>query len=179
MNTTPAHPELRNRRGDYGFDASTQGLLPVGLGGLLAAGLAARLVRRSRAVALLASGASLALLSTFAVYLHTTRRGKFAVWEELLDGLPLRGDERVLDVGCGRGAVLAMVAKLVPDGHATGLDLLDERPVRQSPRGDPPQPGAGGRERPLRDPHRRHAGHALPGRQLRPGGQQYGHPQHR
>jgi arsenite methyltransferase len=123
MNTTIAHPELRDRRGDYGFDASTQGLLPVGLGGLLAAGGAAAFARRSRAVAVLASGASLALLSTFAVYLHTTRRGKFAVWAELLDGLPLRGDERVLDMGCGRGAVLAMAAKLVPRGRAVGLDL--------------------------------------------------------
>src|SRR4051812_37815229 len=121
MNPTVAHPELRDRRGDYGFDASTQGLLPVGLGGLLAGGVAARLARRSRAVAVLASGASLALLATFALFLHTPRRGKFAVWAELLDGLPLRGDEQVLDVGCGRGAVLAMAAKLVPHGHAIGL----------------------------------------------------------
>jgi SAM-dependent methyltransferase len=123
MSTTIAHPELRDRRGDYGFDASTQGLLPVGLGGLLAAAVAARLARRSRAVALLASVASLALLATFALYLHTTRRGKFAIWADLLEGLPLRGDERVLDLGCGRGAVLAMVAKLVPRGRAVGLDL--------------------------------------------------------
>jgi ubiquinone/menaquinone biosynthesis C-methylase UbiE len=28
-----------------------------------------------------------------------------------------------LDIGCGRGAILAMVAKLIPDGQAVGLDL--------------------------------------------------------
>jgi arsenite methyltransferase len=27
-------------------------------------------------------------------------------WERILDRLGLRGDERVLDMGCGRGAVL-------------------------------------------------------------------------
>jgi ubiquinone/menaquinone biosynthesis C-methylase UbiE len=65
---------------------------------------------------------SLALLGTVVNYLHTTRRGKFAVWAELLDGLQLRGDERALDMGCGRGAILTMVAKLVPAGQAVGLD---------------------------------------------------------
>jgi hypothetical protein len=33
----------------------------------------------------------LVLLVTLVSYLHTTRRGKFAVWAELLDGLQLRG----------------------------------------------------------------------------------------
>ncbi|GIM91477.1 class I SAM-dependent methyltransferase [Paractinoplanes toevensis] len=57
-----------------------------------------------------------------ALYLHTTTRGKFAVWAEILDGLALRGDEQVLDLGCGRGAVLIAVAKRLPDGHVTGAD---------------------------------------------------------
>jgi len=35
---------------------------------------------------------------------HFTLRGKFLVWAELLDQLNLRGDERILDMGCGRGA---------------------------------------------------------------------------
>src|SRR5262245_21523677 len=32
---------------------------------------------------------------------HTSRRGKFIVWSELLDELKLRGNERILDIGCG------------------------------------------------------------------------------
>src|SRR5579875_1360418 len=119
-----AHPELRQRRGDYGFDAPLQGLVPTGVGGLLLAGLAAIQKRsghhRAAAAELLSS---LVLLLTFGIYWHTTRRGKFAVWADLLEGLQLRGNEQVLDVGCGRGAVLAMVAKLLPNGHAVGLDL--------------------------------------------------------
>jgi arsenite methyltransferase len=115
---------LRGHRADYGYDAPLTGLLPPGAGGLVAAVLAvyhARHGRRSLAAVELAS--SLVMLLTFAIYLHTTRRGKFAVWADVLEALQLRGDEHVLDMGCGRGAVLAMAAKLVPRGHVTGVDL--------------------------------------------------------
>lgn len=60
-------------------------------------------------------------------FLHATRRGKFRVWDALLDDLALRGDERVLDVGCGRGAVLLAVAARLPAGRATGIDLWRTR----------------------------------------------------
>ena len=56
-------------------------------------------------------------------YLHTTRRGKFRVWRELLAGLGLRGDERILDLGCGRGAVLLSAAKRLTTGRAVGIDI--------------------------------------------------------
>lgn len=45
------------------------------------------------------------------------------VWAELLDKLGLRGDERILDVGCGRGAVLLMAAQHLTTGRAAGVDL--------------------------------------------------------
>jgi len=62
-------------------------------------------------------------LFTAAIYFHATTRGKFRIWAELLDDLPLGGDEYCLDMGCGRGAVMAMLAKRVPRGHVVGLDL--------------------------------------------------------
>ena len=62
-------------------------------------------------------------LATLASYMYSTRKGKLRVWSELLDGLHLRGDEQVLDMGCGRGAVLSMAAKRLDRGHAFGLDL--------------------------------------------------------
>ncbi|MGW0779895.1 class I SAM-dependent methyltransferase [Streptomyces sp. NPDC002913] len=64
------------------------------------------------------------------LYLHSTLRGKFLVWEEQLDALCLSGDEHVLDLGCGRGAVLTAVARRVPKGRVTGVDLW--RSVDQS-----------------------------------------------
>jgi arsenite methyltransferase len=59
--------------------------------------------------------------------LYASRRGKFAVWAELLDRIALRGDERVLDLGCGRGAVLLMVAQRLTTGRAVGVDLWKRR----------------------------------------------------
>jgi len=56
-------------------------------------------------------------------FLWTTWRGKFAVWTELLDELRLQGDEALLDVGCGRGAVLLSAAKRLPRGRAVGVDI--------------------------------------------------------
>src|SRR5262249_16743804 len=39
----------------------------------------------------------------------------------------LQGDERVLDMGCGRGAVLTAVAKRLTTGRITGVDLWSTR----------------------------------------------------
>lgn len=41
---------------------------------------------------------------------------------ELIAGLKLRGDEHVLDVGCGDGKITAEIARAVPRGSATGMD---------------------------------------------------------
>ena len=37
--------------------------------------------------------------------------------------LPLRGDERVMDAGCGTGRVTAELLKLFPRGRVVGVDL--------------------------------------------------------
>ena len=66
---------------------------------------------------------ALALAASLADYLYASMFGKFSVWADLLIGLGLRGDERILDIGCGRGAVLLMAAKLVPGGRTLGIDL--------------------------------------------------------
>jgi SAM-dependent methyltransferase len=134
MNAVPHHPELWQRHGDYGYDASVEGLMPLGIGGIVTASLASLHLRQERRwLGAVEAAVSIALLGTTAIYLHTTRRGKFAVWAELLEALPLHGDEQVLDAGCGRGAVLAMIAKLLPRGRATGLDLWTRDQSGNSP----------------------------------------------
>ncbi|MBW8711163.1 MAG: methyltransferase domain-containing protein, partial [Mycobacterium sp.] len=60
---------------------------------------------------------------TAALFIRTARVGKFEVWAEILEGLRLRGDETLLDLGCGRGAVLLAAAKLLPKGRAIGVDI--------------------------------------------------------
>ena len=45
-----------------------------------------------------------------------------AMGREVLDRLKLRGDERVLDAGCGTGRVTAALAERVPRGHVIAVD---------------------------------------------------------
>jgi ubiquinone/menaquinone biosynthesis C-methylase UbiE len=69
------------------------------------------------------AAAAAAFLANSGVYLHTTLRGKLRVWERELDRVGLRGDEQLLDMGCGRGAVLIAAARRLPTGRAVGADL--------------------------------------------------------
>jgi trans-aconitate 2-methyltransferase len=46
-----------------------------------------------------------------------------AEWaKDVLDRLPLRGDETVLDAGCGSGRVTAMLLERLPRGHVVAVD---------------------------------------------------------
>jgi arsenite methyltransferase len=103
-------------RADYGYDAGF--LMPVAAVACIAvivfaAVSASRILLLEGVIAFLMVGLGL----------HTSRRGKFLVWEELLDGLHLRGDEQVLDLGCGRGAVLVAAARRLPKGRSIGVDI--------------------------------------------------------
>jgi arsenite methyltransferase len=58
------------------------------------------------------------------LFLLYVKYGKFRHREFMLSMHAWRGDEQVLDVGCGRGLLLAGAAKrLGPEGHATGIDI--------------------------------------------------------
>ncbi len=48
---------------------------------------------------------------------------KRRLWRRTLESLALRGDERVLEVGPGRGAVLLTAARHLPGGHLVGIDI--------------------------------------------------------
>lgn len=60
---------------------------------------------------------------------------------ELIAKLKLRGDEHILDVGCGDGKVTAEIARSVPRGSVTGVDASQPMiafakqtfPVKQNP----------------------------------------------
>lgn len=43
--------------------------------------------------------------------------------------LKLRGDEQVLDVGCGLGKATIGVAKLLKEGKAVGIDIWDKKDI--------------------------------------------------
>jgi trans-aconitate 2-methyltransferase len=55
---------------------------------------------------------------------HSSQQQKWA--GEVLAKLSLRGDERVLDIGCGDGKITAGVAQCLPQGSVVGLDASAE-----------------------------------------------------
>lgn len=52
-----------------------------------------------------------------------SRKGKLDLRDQILESLPWRGDEKVLDVGCGRGLMMIGAAKRLKTGKATGIDI--------------------------------------------------------
>ena len=52
----------------------------------------------------------------------SSRVAKLKLRDRILDGFSWRGDETVLDVGCGRGLMLIGAAKRLKTGKATGVD---------------------------------------------------------
>jgi len=73
-------------------------------------------VRGKPAAAAVTGAAGAAIATTAALFIRATRVGKFEVWAEILEDLELRGDETLLDLGCGRGAVVLAAARLLPNG---------------------------------------------------------------
>src|SRR5262249_32622057 len=115
------------QRGNYGFDApffpAIFGVLSVG------AGVGAFICWREWVIrtAVLMTFYFLFFFMNVTSFVYTTRRGKFLEWERILDGLHLRGDEAVLDMGCGRGAVLTAVARRLTTGRVTGIDIWSKK----------------------------------------------------
>lgn len=79
--------------------------------------------RGNRTRAALAATAGAGIAGVAGLWVYVSRAGKFRVWGDILDGLGLWGDEMLLDMGCGRGAVLHAAAKRLTRGRAIGIDL--------------------------------------------------------
>jgi arsenite methyltransferase len=59
-----------------------------------------------------------------AFMIWSSRVAKLSLRDRLLDSMQFKGDEKVLDVGCGRGLMLIGAAKrLTKMGRATGIDI--------------------------------------------------------
>jgi len=104
------------RKGSYGIDAPY--MLPV-LGILFAINAVNAVISRKIPPLI----AAMVILFCGFWGLHTSKRGKFLVWADLLNELKLRGDEKILDLGCGRGAVLFLAAQHLTSGTAVGVDI--------------------------------------------------------
>jgi arsenite methyltransferase len=111
------------RRGNYGYDAPYALLMFGSLVAVSALCMVFAWWRMSPHAARIITLYFVLLLANTASFFYTTRRGKFLEWESILDRIHLRRDELVLDMGCGRGAVLTAVARRLTTGRVTGVDI--------------------------------------------------------
>ncbi len=131
---------IRKHKGDYGIDGSFHtisargqaiGVVAASAGLAVSAGIS--LSRGRRLTAALTGASAIGTAASAALYIYATKAGKFEVWNQILDDLRLHGDETVLDMGCGRGAVLLAAAKRLPRGRAIGVDLWQADQTDNSP----------------------------------------------
>jgi arsenite methyltransferase len=122
-----AHNRSAMPGADYGYDAPYAVMMFAGLAA--ASGIAAAIAWAQGAGR---TGSLMAFYFLFffgnaSSFLYTTRRGKFIEWDGILGDLSLRGEESVLDLGCGRGAVLTAVANRLNKGRVTGIDIWSSK----------------------------------------------------
>lgn len=117
-------------RADYGLDApfvmrnlALAGAASLAAGLLLSALLRASLPILATLLLIWGLAASASLLTTALLMLWSSKIGKLRERERLIDSLALRGDETVLDLGCGRGLLLNAAARRLDTGKAIGIDL--------------------------------------------------------
>src|SRR5665648_808668 len=109
-------------RARYGVDGPAQvAVLGLATSGLFVGAVAA-LVAKRRVGRLLLFAALFEGFRT-GTYLYATLRGKLIVWAREVNALDLTGTEKVLDLGCGRGAALLTVARALTTGQIIGLDV--------------------------------------------------------
>jgi len=117
-----------NRVPNYGIDApvAVRNLFIVAVLGVIS--LITRLLgvwSRQDLIAVIARpliGAGLSCGAMGLWMIYDSKIGKVREREEYLDKIAWRGDERVLDVGCGLGLFLIGAAKRLSTGRAVGID---------------------------------------------------------
>ncbi|BFH63701.1 class I SAM-dependent methyltransferase [Paenibacillus azoreducens] len=126
--------QVPKQKGNYGIDAPivVRNLSLMGIGFLMI-GVAAFFVFPARLQWLGITMGVVFLLTCLigtveALYMvWSSKVGKFRERERLLDLVAPRGDEKVLDVGCGRGLVLNAAARRLTTGKAVGVDIWNKQ----------------------------------------------------
>ena len=114
-------------RPDYGIDAPgvVRNLLLAGSAGLIVGVLSYRGLLPWKGLERSLAPMTIACLGMGSYMFLSSKYGKIREREWLLDLKPggWRGDETVLDVGCGRGVMLVGAARRLTTGSAAGIDI--------------------------------------------------------
>jgi SAM-dependent methyltransferase len=117
------------KRANYGIDAPDVVGRFIGIGALgLGLGTALLVIHLGKLAWLKFAafplfGMGFSFLLTAGLMLWGSKVGKLRLRDRLLNEIKWRGDEAVLDVGCGHGLMLIGAAKRLPGGKAIGIDL--------------------------------------------------------
>ena len=118
---------LAKGKPDYGLDSPALVRNVAILGGVtLAAGFLLRPPQEmwfAHAPLVSAQWCGLMCAIVLALLLRSSYVGKLKARDEIIASIGWRGDERVLDVGCGRGLFLLAAAKHLTAGKAIGVDV--------------------------------------------------------
>ncbi|MBU7012169.1 MAG: class I SAM-dependent methyltransferase [Theionarchaea archaeon] len=101
----------------YGYYALT---IFLGLAAIILVAGAAGYVFVSRVIGIIIAGFGLYLLATYIISLYWLKQSESFDFTNVLQ---FRGDEQVLDVGCGLGKVTVGAAKQLTEGTVTGIDV--------------------------------------------------------
>jgi len=113
------------QKGNYGLDSPAIVASLFGLGCiLLLVGLTAHSGWRW-----VAYGFAVYFLFGAGGMLFYSKVGKLGLRERLLDKIPWRGDEKILDIGCGRGLLTVGAAHRLSTGTATGVDVWNRHAI--------------------------------------------------
>ena len=113
---------------DYGLDGgrAVRAMFIVSLAAIVGVLFWPGLSHQHRGLASTLQILGLCFLILASLVYASSRFGKFHARDRLLARLKLRGDEALLDVGCGHGLLLIAAAKLLPRGRAVGIDLWSQ-----------------------------------------------------
>lgn len=126
--------DTQYQRGNYGIDAPKviRNIALLGIGFLILS-VAAFYIFPKRLHWLGVTIGIILLLSCLTVIVESlymvwsSKVGKLRMREKLIDLLQLRGDELLLDVGCGRGLILNAAARRLMTGKAYGIDIWNKQ----------------------------------------------------
>src|SRR5712671_5044036 len=124
---------------DYGIDAPivvrrmfSRGAWSLGIGLLLFLINRAEYPGPSAQLLGVLGSMGVAFLATGTFMLWSSKVAKLGLRDRILDSLALNGDEKILDVGCGRGLLLIGVAKRLKSGRATGIDIWNPQDLSKN-----------------------------------------------
>jgi arsenite methyltransferase len=125
-----ARPLASRKRANYGIDAPDMVLrfFLIGIAGFVISAACLFALKRglfpwARFLIAPFLNMGFCFVLTALVMIWGSKIGKLRLRDRVLNALPWRGDELVLDVGCGHGLMLIGAAKRLRGGKAIGIDL--------------------------------------------------------